>query len=53
MDSIVIVVRGGMVEEVYSSKPAAEVLVDVIDFDSTSRSVEEEAELEQQYEDVC
>lgn len=42
MDRLFIIVKGGSVEEVYSTKSSNELYAEVLDFDSTERTEEEE-----------
>ena len=42
MDRLFIIVKGGSVEEVYSTKSSNELYAEVLDFDSTERTEEED-----------
>ena len=46
MDRLFIIVKGGSVEEVYSTKSSNELYAEVLDFDSTERTEEEEKALQ-------
>ena len=50
MDRLFIIVKGGSVEEVYSTKSSNELYAEVLDFDSTERTEEEEKALQFRYE---
>lgn len=52
MDRLFIIVKGGSVEEVYSTKSSNELYAEVLDFDSTERTEEEEKALQFRYEAV-
>lgn len=41
MDKLFIIVKGGRVEEVYSTKPSNELNTEILDFDSADRTEEE------------
>lgn len=40
MDKLFIIVKGGRVEEVYSTKTSNELITEILDFDSTDRTEE-------------
>lgn len=52
MDRLFIIVKDGSVEEVYSTKSSNELYAEVLDFDSTERTEEEEKALQFRYEAV-
>ena len=52
MDRLFIIVKGGSVEEVYSTKSSNELYAEVLYFDSTERTEEEEKALQFRYEAV-
>ena len=50
MDKLFIIVKGGRVEEIYSTKTETELYAEILDFDSMERTEEMEKDLQFRYE---
>ena len=52
MDKLFIIVNGGRVEEIYSTKTETEMYAEILDFDSMERTEEMEKDLQFRYEAI-
>ena len=52
MDKLFIIVKGGRVEEIYSTKTETEMYAEILDFDSMERTEEMEKDLQFRYEAI-
>lgn len=52
MDKLFIIVKGGRVEEIYSTKTENELYAEILDFDSMERTEEMEKDLQFRYETI-
>ena len=52
MDKLFIIVKGGRVEEIYSTKTETELYAEILDFDSKERTEEMEKDLQFRYEAI-